>query len=71
MKKRNYKNMWARGICFFMFSVCYLSAMGQNRETLSQSYRAEQKAVNRQLLEERKQRECNDSLISIYKQDYI
>lgn len=63
--------MWARGICFFMFSVCYLSAMGQNRETLSQSYRAEQKAVNRQLLEERKQRECNDSLISIYKQDYI
>ena len=66
--------MWAKGICFlFVFSVCCLSAIGkgQNKETLSQSYREEKKAVNRQLLEERKQRKCNDSLIPLYKQNYI
>lgn len=64
--------MWAKKICFsFIFSVYCLSAMGQNVEALSHAYREEKKAVNRQLLEDRKQRKCNDSLIAIYKQNYI
>lgn len=72
MKCENHKYKWAKEIYFlFMFSICCLSAMGQNEGTLSNAYRKEKKAVNRQLLEERKQRKCNDSLISIYKQNYI
>ncbi|MCM1531240.1 MAG: HEAT repeat domain-containing protein [Bacteroides sp.] len=72
IKRNPYKNLCAKGI-FLLFAllVCCLSATGQNKATLSQSYRDETNAANRQLLEERKQRGCNDSLISIYKQNYI